>query len=166
MSQVKRSHLPGCRSIQSQKGMALIIALIFMVVLTLIGVSSISTTMLEERMAGNLQASTAAFQAAETGVARVLNAGLFSTGDACDSSSDYTSPLGVGTSSTEHTCQDFLQNTAPGRSTTPQGQESVSYNHFDIESIGNTGSNAEVTVHQGVRYLGPSASDAILEEGG
>ena len=48
-----------------QHGMVLITGLIFMVVLTLIVVSSMRTTLLEERMAGNARATGLAFQAAE-----------------------------------------------------------------------------------------------------
>ena len=48
-----------------QDGMVLITGLIFMVVLTLIVVSSMRTTLLEERMAGNARDTGLAFQAAE-----------------------------------------------------------------------------------------------------
>lgn len=48
-----------------QHGMVLITGLIFMVVLTLIVVSSMRTTLLEERMAGNARDTDLAFQAAE-----------------------------------------------------------------------------------------------------
>lgn len=48
-----------------QKGMVLITGMIFMLVLTLIVVSSMRTTLLEERMAGNARDNDLAFQAAE-----------------------------------------------------------------------------------------------------
>ena len=48
-----------------QSGAALIISLIILVVMTIIGVSSIQTTSLEERMAGNMRDHNLAFQAAE-----------------------------------------------------------------------------------------------------
>ena len=48
-----------------QGGMVLITGLIFMVVLTLIVVSSMRTTLLAERMAGNARDTDLAFQAAE-----------------------------------------------------------------------------------------------------
>ena len=48
-----------------QHGMVLIMGMIFMLVLTLIVVSSMRTTLLEERMAGNARDNDLAFQAAE-----------------------------------------------------------------------------------------------------
>lgn len=49
-----------------QRGAALIVALTILIVMTLIGVTSMRTTTLEEKMAGNLQDRNRAFQAAET----------------------------------------------------------------------------------------------------
>jgi type IV pilus assembly protein PilX len=49
----------------SQQGMALITGLIFLVVLTLISMSAIKSTSLEERMAGNARDQDLAFQATE-----------------------------------------------------------------------------------------------------
>lgn len=51
-----------------QSGVALITGLIFLVLLTIIGVTAMQTTMLEERMAGNLRDENLAFQAAEAGL--------------------------------------------------------------------------------------------------
>ena len=45
--------------------MALITGLIFLVLLTLIGMTAMQTTMLEEKMAGNLRSENLAFQASE-----------------------------------------------------------------------------------------------------
>jgi len=52
----------------SQNGAALITGLIFLVVLTLISLSAIKSTSLEERMAGNARDQDVAFQAAEAGI--------------------------------------------------------------------------------------------------
>lgn len=49
----------------AQSGVALITGLIFLVLLTIIGVTAMQTTMLEEKMAGNLRDENLAFQAAE-----------------------------------------------------------------------------------------------------
>jgi len=46
--------------------MVLIMALAILLVLTIIGVSAVSTTNLEQRMAGNMQLKNAAFQGAES----------------------------------------------------------------------------------------------------
>jgi type IV pilus assembly protein PilX len=57
------SKLPGRRA---QSGAILIFCLVFLLILTTMGVASMESTILEERMAGNMQDHTAAFQAAES----------------------------------------------------------------------------------------------------
>lgn len=52
-----------------QRGSILIVSLMILVVLTMIGVSSMSTSSLQERMAGNFRDRQIAFQAAETALA-------------------------------------------------------------------------------------------------
>lgn len=49
----------------SQRGAVLIVSLIFLLVLTILGVSSMRSTVLEEKMAGNMRDQSLAFQAAE-----------------------------------------------------------------------------------------------------
>lgn len=51
--------------IKNQHGSILIVSLMILVVLTMIGVSSMTTTSLQERMAGNFRDRQIAFQAAE-----------------------------------------------------------------------------------------------------
>ena len=53
-----------CR--QTQRGAALIIGLIFLVLLTLIGVTAMQSTTMEEKMAGNMRERDRAFQGAES----------------------------------------------------------------------------------------------------
>ncbi len=55
-------------SLLHQRGAALITGLIFMVVLTLIALSAMKSTSLEERMSGNARDQGLAFEAAEAGV--------------------------------------------------------------------------------------------------
>lgn len=67
-----------------QGGATLIVALMFLVMLTIIGVSSISTTTLEEKMAGNLRDQQIAFQAAESALRDAeidLETGIGGTGN-------------------------------------------------------------------------------------
>ncbi len=49
-----------------ERGVALVMAMAFLLVLTLIGVTTMSTTSLQEKMAGNAQDKHVAFQAAES----------------------------------------------------------------------------------------------------
>lgn len=55
-----RSHL------SPQGGAALIVALVFLLILTILGVTAMSGANLQEKMAGNLQDQNLAFQSAET----------------------------------------------------------------------------------------------------
>lgn len=52
-------------TVRAQRGFSLIMALIFLVLLTLLGVTAMQTATLEERMAGNLRNENLALQAAE-----------------------------------------------------------------------------------------------------
>ncbi|WP_198262663.1 pilus assembly PilX family protein [sulfur-oxidizing endosymbiont of Gigantopelta aegis] len=52
----------------NQRGVALFVSLIFLLILTLLGISGMQTTILEEKMAGNFNDSNRAFQAAEFAV--------------------------------------------------------------------------------------------------
>lgn len=59
------SFLCGLPSLRQQRGVTLIIALIFMAVLALLGATAAQNSVLEERMAGNTRDRDLAFQAAE-----------------------------------------------------------------------------------------------------
>ncbi len=50
---------------QSQQGAALIVSLMILIVMTLIGITGMSTSSMEEKMAGNVRDRNLAFQAAE-----------------------------------------------------------------------------------------------------
>ena len=57
----------------AQEGAALITALVMLVLLTMLGLTSMNTTTLEERMSANAQDLNRAFQAASTGLEIVFN---------------------------------------------------------------------------------------------
>ena len=58
---------------KKQRGAVLIFCLVFLLVLTMMGVSSMESAVLEERMAGNMQDINAAFQAAESSLQTAEN---------------------------------------------------------------------------------------------
>ena len=58
--------LADVRSLASQRGVTLITALIFLVVLTMLVITAMRTNVIEERLAGNSRDWGLAFQAAET----------------------------------------------------------------------------------------------------
>jgi Tfp pilus assembly protein PilX len=57
-----------CSSVRLQSGAALVVGLIMLLVLTLLGLASMQTTSLQERMASNYDQRNLAFQLAETGL--------------------------------------------------------------------------------------------------
>jgi Na+-transporting methylmalonyl-CoA/oxaloacetate decarboxylase gamma subunit len=57
----------------NEKGVALIIALLMLLILTLIGISAISTTTFENSISGNERVGTDAFYASEAGIQIGLN---------------------------------------------------------------------------------------------
>jgi len=82
---------------KQQHGAALIVSLIVLLLMTIIGINSIKTTTLEERMAGNLRDQNLSFQSAEAAIVEGENflentvlivtdstAGLHDVGDAPD----------------------------------------------------------------------------------
>ncbi|MCO6440677.1 MAG: pilus assembly protein PilZ [Nitrococcus mobilis] len=64
IAQGMRGH-PLIRQRRLQRGSVLIVSLLFLLVLTLIGITSMQGVSLEEKMAGNARGGTLAFQAAE-----------------------------------------------------------------------------------------------------
>lgn len=65
--------------LREEKGVALIIALLMLLVLTLIGISSISTTTFETSISGNERVRADAFYAAEAGIQVAINQLPFDT---------------------------------------------------------------------------------------
>jgi len=52
--------------VKHQKGAVLIVSLVLLIIMTLLGISGMNDTVMQERMAGNQRNSTLAFQAAES----------------------------------------------------------------------------------------------------
>ncbi len=64
----KPAHLVERSRPGSQAGSALVVSLIFMLLMTIIGVGAMQSSILQERMAGNVRDVNSAFQAAEAAV--------------------------------------------------------------------------------------------------
>ena len=146
-----------------QTGAALAVGLVFLLVLTIIGISSLGTTSLEERMAGNLQEQTKAFQTAEAAVVRTLTVGGLSTGDVCNQTEQTFSDIDSYNQTTAVTCRDFLGTTDPGRTTDTAYGGQTSFVHFGINSRGTTPTAAQTTVNQGIYQLGPASPGLLIE---
>jgi Tfp pilus assembly protein PilX len=155
---------------QRQEGIALVVGLIFLLVMTMIGISSLSTTALEERMAGNLQHKTLAFQTSEAALARFFNdisqensTISLSTSDTCSEEDPVDNP-DINDQVVNETCSDYLATTDPGRITdTAFDSQQTSFVHFRINSFSKSSSNATVSLNQGMFRLGPNSPGVLLE---
>ena len=75
--------------LKDQSGVALVIALLMMVVLTLVGLASVFTSSFEMRLSGNKRGSTDAFYSADSGIQAVMaNIDNFNLGKYTDNKYD------------------------------------------------------------------------------
>ncbi len=63
---MKTTNMP--RTLKAQRGAVLMVSLIFLIVLTVVGVAAMQNTSLEEKMSGNVKDRNLAFQNAESGI--------------------------------------------------------------------------------------------------
>ncbi len=158
---MSRSHIH--TNLLRQEGAVLITALIMLVILTLLGLSSINTTTMEERMAANTQDITRAFQAASTGLAQVFNdEDAFSTTNTLvtDGTADdlYAKSADVGGSgadaygATTNFNSVYRQMTVPPRGS--GWDATYGFYHFDLSASGATDSGATTTIHAGAYQVG------------
>lgn len=138
-----------------ERGAALVFALAILLVLTLLSVSSLRTSSLEQLMAGNTQESTRAFEAAESGLAK----SLADTSTFASISGQVTTNYSFsGMNATARVLTSFKQSTKPGRSANPTGQGTADVAHFDQEANATTTTGARTVLHQGVKKNIPKAN--------
>ena len=133
-----------------QKGAALVVSLILLLVLTLLGVSGLSTATLELTMAGNTQFQENAFQAAETGIERALVAPGMNTGIPLVFPEAAAFPADPNTTIAWNNAFQTLGLPPPGFSL-----DDFSSYHFQITSTGRGTRNATSTHVQGFFIVGP-----------
>ena len=145
-----------------QKGAALAMALVILLILTILGVTAMSTSSLEQKMAGNIQDMTRAFQAAESGVDKTLDSnaqGFDLSGGSTTVCNPCTFDSGKSGQATVTTS--LIQITQkPQRNSRSSGYGSVSTANIDLVSQGQLGQGtygrANYTVHQGVTQPAPA----------
>lgn len=91
------------RASTHQRGVVLVVALIMLVIMTLLGLSSIRTVLFEERMTGNTQDRSLAFQAAEAAL-RDGEAVALAQSKLSPRNSGFPSSTGVYTDATSGSC--------------------------------------------------------------
>ena len=135
---------------QSQSGAALFVGLVLLLVMTVLGVSGMSTSTLELVMAGNAQAQQRAFQAAETGIDIAIAQTVFTTTEPWDRT------FSVGEDSVM-VCRTFEQASGvpDAAFSLGVGIPSVEAYHFEIEARGTGPRGARSTHVQSFYVLGP-----------
>ena len=132
-----------------ERGAALVIGLILLLLLTLLAVSGMNSASLEFIMAGNEQYRANAFQAAEAGIEQSMSIGVFNP--------DATQTLN-GTPTAADSWATTIQ---PQLGGTPQpamwgnSWNSFSTYHFEILSTGNGARSARALNTQGVAIISP-----------
>ena len=130
-----------------ENGAALITALVVLIMLTLLAISTLSTSTMEERMAANSQELNRAFQIADTGLARI-----FDNPDALNTVTTFTATDTIATGYTTTYNTEFRQDVPIGRtSNLAQMWEAGKYSkyYFDLDSTSTTPANISTTLDGG-----------------
>lgn len=136
-----------------ERGAALIIGLILMMVITVLGVSGMNMATLELTMAGNTQSQEAAFQAAETGIDIPLAQGNYTTAAPTNVG---PLPLGDGSYQTQSVTTCVTTTPVPDRAFSMGTSTGTAQAfHFDIVSVGTGPRNAVSTHNQSFYVVGP-----------
>lgn len=138
---------------QRQQGMVLITALVMLVVLTMLGLSSMGTNTLEERMAANSQEVNRAFQTAEAGLQMALG-----NADQFDLNRTKANPIVTTINNFANYNADVTFSVAFRQETPPKRGSGWDSNyalyHFDITSAGGTKSGSSTRLHAGSYQVG------------
>jgi len=146
-----------------QRGMALVFALIVLLILTILGVSALRTSSLEQLMSGNTQEQTRAFEAADSGLSRALNdiktntASVDPTSFANNTQYTYQVSSTTERSTTTATAKTpaLIQIGPAARSSTPSGSN-VCVAYYDQKVVGATNVTlAQENLHQGLTTGAP-----------
>jgi Na+-transporting methylmalonyl-CoA/oxaloacetate decarboxylase gamma subunit len=151
-----------------QRGMTLVFSLVILLILTILGLSTLRTASLEQLMSGNTQEQTRALEAADSGLSKALNviAASSTSSDLATFVADtytYQSSSFVTNEKTTSFAKVFVptgpagvdtlpapQLVEPQRSSTPSGSY-ICTAYYDQWVVGTTaGTFAQVSLHQGL----------------
>jgi type IV pilus assembly protein PilX len=150
-----------CANARRQRGAALVVGMILLMVLTLLAISGMNTATLELQMAGNAQYSENAFQAAETGVEEALRDARVNGVNTANV--DPEVEAAVPGSTTDDYKIRTLHDPDNGVTKVPSGGFSMgvgkgfSAYHFDITSTGTSSRDATQTHVQGFYVVAQAA---------
>ena len=150
------------RWVRRQRGAALVIGLLLLLVLTILAISGMNSASVEFLMAGNDQFRQNAFQASETGIEQSLVIGTFNPAIPAAEILNNVVP-GAPTDSYQSTitmqlggCTLPIYGSSAGTATAYQ---------YDISSVGTATRNSTATHNQGVQVLAPSGSGGYFTGG-
>jgi len=147
-----RGHHMACHGGTRQRGIALIMSLVILLILTILGISAMGTSSLEQKMSGNIQEGTHAFEAAESGLNEAFNAsGALSLSGTTTNTYSYNNNRYTAEVDTT-----FKQFASPKRGS-GYGNNFQAAN-FDQQSTATTTANAKAVVHQGVALIVPKTN--------
>jgi type IV pilus assembly protein PilX len=140
-------------SIRRQRGAALVVGLMLLLVLTLLAVSGMNTASTELIMAGNEQFQENALQAAETGIEQAMRNGVFNPSDPDEPFATTTVAGTTDTWTANITPQPGIN--SPQQAMWGNRWDSFSTFHFQIQSVGTSSRNAATTHTQGMFVIAP-----------
>ncbi|MEM9386121.1 MAG: PilX N-terminal domain-containing pilus assembly protein [Pseudomonadota bacterium] len=132
-----------------QRGAALVVGLVLLLVMTLLGVTGISSNTLDLVMAGNTQHSQDAFEAAESAIQAEVLRGPLEDIAVPRTTEDYQFAAGVTADTT--TTYNSTQLPPPGYSLTEYRSD-----HYQIDSLGESARGARSNHLQGFYVVVPS----------
>lgn len=152
------ARLPAVTLPGRQRGAALIIGLILLLVLTILAISGVVSSTLELRMTANQQQQERAFQAADTGVEQAMTAATFSTTGVVEVAPTPVDAADPDGDTYEYELRFDAESSMP---TVPTGYSLGSgfqAYHFVVESTGTSAGGAESDHVQGFYIVGPGGS--------
>jgi Tfp pilus assembly protein PilX len=145
-----------------QRGSALIVSMVFLIILTILGISTMTTSRVEIRMAVNQQSADQAFQASASGIDQTLSqTNIFDTNAAAGINNTFYYRQTVGgpfTNGTNNFMETVNTNTLFEVTAPPPGfslGSKVTAFHFRILSTGNSVAGSESQQVQGFYKIGP-----------
>ena len=149
------------RTHQRQQGSTLLVSLIFLVVITLFGVSAVNTSNLNLRIAANTQFQQQALAAAQLGIEKALGSVTTFTAPSVqtmmldvnkDGATDYTASVSAATCLSSKAASGYsAEYCATGACPNDTNWELVS-------TVNDTATGAKVTLRQGVKVRLPSSA--------
>lgn len=154
---MKIRRYPSHLKANSQKGAVLIVSLLFLVIMTILGASAMSTSMLEEKMVGNSRQQSIAFQVADSCSSRLVVENNFTFLKDWEDAWDSLTHLGhenAKNAASYSAKRKFIMDTLPSRNS---GYSAIKFraSHNEFKCKGTSAAGAQVVLRQGVYQITP-----------